>query len=162
MEPCVCGEIRERLDDLERDSRQWRWACAIMIGAIGMIGLEMSKLRRIDREINAQRLVIRDEQGRVRGRLGMDDFGDFGLKLIAQNGEPLVNLGSTPDGTAMLGLSQSGQLRAMLSTVSDGSVLLNFYDRNQALAHSIRYPDSPPRANDANGPDAALASAPAP
>jgi hypothetical protein len=136
--------VSERLDGLEQENRRLRGlAMALLAGAIGIGAVAIFPRDRGGRKIEAQQLVIRDKEGRLRGSFGIDRDGLPSLKLYDHRGLEQVMLGVQSDDFSLLSLSDHGAMRALLDTSAGGYTSLRLFDPAQAeKAALILKPDS--------------------
>ena len=139
MDPIAVADAHQRLDNLERSGRLWKSACFALICAITVVWTEGASLISGKASLETQSLTIRDADGQVRVRFAAQDYGDASLKLMNPEGEDLVDLSSSRDGSAVLSLSSDKRLRVTLASISDGSASFNFYDDRQTIVNSLYY-----------------------
>lgn len=133
-----------RLDGLERENRRLRWAAGVLL--VGVMTLTIVALvgpRRGARTIEAQKLVIRDREGRIRGSFGVDPSGLPGLKIFDRRGLEQIDLGVQSEDSSTLTFADRGSPRVMLDTSIEGSTALRLFDRTQELQAALLIrPDS--------------------
>ena len=135
--------VAARLDGLERQNLWLRWIAAGLAVVAIIAGVEagLGGSRRPG-TIEAERIVIRDKQGRVRARLGVDG-ADTTLVMFDHRGCEQINLGVAGADLSSLTFADAGQSRLMLQSSSDGAASLRFLDRNEkARALWFMAPDS--------------------
>src|SRR4051794_38290845 len=94
--------LAERVGHLERENRLWRWgggACLIAGLVVVIGGAQRANEPRV---IEAERLVVRDQHGKERIRLGLSSDGVPALFLWAKDGKDRVILqGGDEDGGSL-------------------------------------------------------------
>jgi hypothetical protein len=121
--------MTERLDGLERENRRLRWiATAMMAGALSLGAVAIFHRDRGAKKLETQQLVLRDQEGRLRGSFGVDEAGLPSLKVYDHRGLEQVMLGVQSDDMAMLSLSNRGATRILLDTSVDGYTSLRLFD----------------------------------
>ena len=127
--------IGRRLDRLEHENRQLRWAAVVLLGgAIAAVGVA-GKLGRGTHEVQARRFVLKDESGRVRAVMGPSaDGGGPEIALLNEQGEKLATLGATVEETPKFALYDRGHERVTMTSSRNGSAELAF--RNPTLGVS--------------------------
>src|SRR5947209_3129688 len=110
-----------RLDGLERENRRLRWIAGgllvgvVVLGAVAIFGPDRAR-----RTLVAERLVIRDREGRVRASFGLDASGLPGLKIFDRRGLEQIELGIPSEDMSMLSFSDRGSNRFLLDTSIEG------------------------------------------
>ena len=111
-----------RLETLERENRLWRWGggLSLIAGLVAVIG---GAQRANDlKVVEAERLIIRDQDGKERIRLGLAPNGDPAIFLQGKDGKSRVILqASDEDDCGSLNLFGSGE-QPGLSVVLDGGL----------------------------------------
>ncbi len=120
MEQPKLDELTRRIERMERQIRRWKNIGIFGISAVAALGLVallagpngrdakaaetkeynitlppeifLSGTAQFAGEIRAQRVVIVDKKGRVRGRLQVSENGTPSLKLFSKGGQTLVRL----------------------------------------------------------------------
>ena len=115
-------DVKERLARLERENyhlrRQNRWTQlgVLVLGALVFLAAGYPET---GGEIVVERLVLRDDQGRVRARLGIDGGGVL-QRFFDATGTERIRLGITAEGLAQQRLfDQQGRVRVSSSTYPD-------------------------------------------
>jgi hypothetical protein len=130
--------VSTRLDGLERENKRLRWiaggllAGLFVVGASGILGRD-----RGGRTLEAQKLVIRDKEGRVRGSFGVDHMGMPGLKILDRRGNEQIELGVPSEDTSSLAFYDRGTPRILLDTSIEGSTTLRLFDQSQMLRSAV-------------------------
>lgn len=81
--------------------------------------------------IDANALVIRDEEGKIRAEISVDDRDNVTFFLLDQDGRRSIAIGVTPEGRPMMGLTDSGtkhQLTMSFTPIQTGGFTI--YDAN--------------------------------
>jgi hypothetical protein len=124
--------MTERLDGLERDNRRLRFLAALTLGVAFLTSAAGLLLRGpAKRTIDAEKLVIRDKAGRIRGTFGLAADGLPGLILFDERGNEQIVLNVPSDGNSSLTFSDKGDARLMLNSSFDGSSSLRFMDKHE-------------------------------
>jgi hypothetical protein len=136
--------VTERLDGLERENRRLKWiATAMLTGIVSLGAAALFPRDRGARKLEAQQLVIRDNEGRLRGSFGVDSTGLPALKVYDHRGLEQVMLGVQSDDYAMLTFSNRGATRLLLDASIDGHTSVRLFDPAQAeKASLVVKPDS--------------------
>lgn len=154
--------IAERLDRLEqhclrvdRTNRRLK-ACIVALASLGAAGLLGGAAKFADEPetIEVKRLVLRDQAGKVRADLTVDDRKNVVLFLMDEGGNKPIALGVTANGRPTMGLTLGGTNRqitlaftplqtagltlydekltprAQLSTSRDGTPVFELRDEN--------------------------------
>jgi hypothetical protein len=123
-------EVGGRLDGLERENRRLRWVTAGLLTGFVLLGaMAILSRDRGGRTLEAQRLVIRDQDGRLRGSFGVDRDGLPALKVFDHRGHEQIELGVPSDDVATLALSDHGVNRVVLDTSIEGTTSLRLFDQ---------------------------------
>lgn len=135
-------QLNARLDTLERDNKVLRWvAAALFVGAIALVGEVSGGLRKRDKGkpnvVEAEKIVVRDRDGRVRASFGMTDDGAPSLRMFDDHGTEVAALDTFADASARFNLNHKGLSRASLATRADGSAIFQFLDPTQIHSASL-------------------------
>ncbi len=134
-------KLNARLDTLERDNKVLRWvAAALFVGAIALVGEFSGSLRKEKgkpKVIEAEKIVVRDRDGKVRASFGMTEDEAPSLKLFDGHGTEVASLDTYADASARLNFSHKGLSRASLATKADGTAQLQFLDPGQTNVASL-------------------------
>lgn len=93
MSKLTLDTLKQRIDRLEREAWRWRGIGATALVLLGVIGLVAAT--KVPDEIRAKSFVVKDEQGRIRARLGMGKSmldKDIYLELYDPDGGTRVRL----------------------------------------------------------------------
>lgn len=118
-----------RLNQLERENARLRTAGVyLFVGVVALvvIGVKLVRTRGV---IEAERFVLKDRSGMVRGALGLERDGSPTFNLTDDSGRNVVTMRSLSDNTAELTLYSKGQSRVTMSATSTGAATLNFLDQ---------------------------------
>ena len=126
-------ELANRLEHLEHTQRRWRILTVGFGLAVAAVLAESIWTRSRPRAIlEVRELIVRDDQGMIRARLGADD--DDGATLVLQDGEerPQARLQTRADRSSQLEMLErkGGNPRLILGAGSDGLAGLHFYDHH--------------------------------
>ena len=136
-------DLTERLENMERDNRRWRWGALILTaGFFGSIGFTLYS-RNCCRSLDVQQLVLRDSQGIKRGELGVDRFGVPRLTLMDDKGRETARLEGTLDHSSQLLMYDRGRLRVDLAATPKGA-LMHMMDDRMVPASTIYLNDEGP------------------
>jgi len=93
------AQLAERLERVQRDNRRLRRILALGFLGIGGIGLMAQATPRSSaRIVEAERILIRDDGGRIRAALGLAADGASTLALADREGTLRATLTVGPDG----------------------------------------------------------------
>jgi hypothetical protein len=120
--------IVQRLSRVERQNHRLKKSGIIfLVGIAGMFLLGQASVRKVPAEIEAQKFVLRDSQGRGRAILGFTSDNLPVLILNQTDGTLGATLEVGPRGQPTLSLyDRGGNPRALLSVDTDGSAGLTF------------------------------------
>ncbi len=132
----MTSEIREqaslsrRLENLERENRRLKVVgSATLLSVAGVLFL--GAVAASPKSLEAERIVVRDAQGKARMVLAVGDEGPA-LTFMDQNGKLRAHLGVTKEGPALDLLDATEHPRAELMLADDHGPTLNFYDAKGA------------------------------
>ena len=138
MDQTTTDALIERFERLEvrclrfeRQARRWK-----TVGILAWIGVVMliaagARQDRVPKTIEAERFVLRDQDGKTRMELGTDDRKAVALFLLDQEGNRPISLGVTANGRPAMGLSQAGGNRSLtLAFTPIGTAGLTLYDKD--------------------------------
>ncbi len=132
MEMATIEAVNERLDGLERENRRLRRvAVALLAGVLVLGAFAFLPRGRNGRTIEAERLVLRDKEGRLRGSFGVDKSGLPALKIFDHRGLEQIMLGVQSEDFAMLSFYDHGATRVLLDTSVEGATSLRLFDASQ-------------------------------
>jgi hypothetical protein len=121
--------LTRRLEDLERAHRRLQRALGvIVIAAAGLLLMGQATDRvtaatLIARDVETQRLMIRDATGKIRALLDADTAGPVSLTLSDRNGRERASLGvGLAGGVGLVLRDQEGATRAALGVSPQGRV----------------------------------------
>ncbi len=123
--------VTERLDGLERQNIQLRWVAAGLSFVAVLVFVEArAGSSRQSGTIEAEKLVLKDKEGRVRARLGVDGVEPT-LVMFDSRGRQQINLGIAGNDFSSLTFSNSGQTRMLLQSKGDGNASFRIFDRDE-------------------------------
>jgi hypothetical protein len=128
----------DRLDRLDRQFRRWKWAGIVFGFLIGTpVLLALAAFLTTDGTREAERVVIRDKEGRIRIDIGTWPDGNARLLLIGVGGKPCLELGVGSGDAPMLSLlDREGKSRLHLS-VDEFGPALSLRDQGEAARQSL-------------------------
>jgi len=145
----MLDSLKIRIDNLERQNRSVKRLTAVLffvITALVVAGIAVP--RQVAKQIEAERFVLRDKEGRLRATLGAGEEGHMGLTLYDksgtnriwlgvkdknntvkltlhdQEGKHRVALGATADVTLLIVYGKDGKANLVLDTMNGGAVSL--------------------------------------
>jgi hypothetical protein len=145
--------IEERLRQLEQEiTKQKRRnrgllaalaAVAVsMIFAFALMGPLGGAEAESDGQVVAREIILVDENGNARLRLGASQ-DQPGLALLGANGKPFAVLSAHGDGSFLILNNNRGQTRLALSVDSDGAGI-NVFDNNDVVRAAMAYMNQDP------------------
>ena len=127
----------ERLEKVEGQLARVRWfnrfliACTVLSLGVWFIwksfGPETARAQSVTRVVRANRFVLEDDNGKMRGELSMGTPGPV-LMLLAENRAPSIVLSVTREGQSLMLTDKNG--RGASLSVSDGRPSLMLRDEN--------------------------------
>lgn len=136
MNPKETEALVSRLERLERDNRYLRWiGSALFLGLAGLIVLGPGALMSRSR-LQAERLELKDRQGRVRASLGFDDDGAPSLRFQDEEGRDQIAMIAHEQSTTF-DLYQQGRPRMSMLTTIDGASSLQFLSPKNNIPSSF-------------------------
>jgi hypothetical protein len=123
--------IVQRLSRVERQNHRLKKSGIIfLVGIAGMFLLGQASVRKVPAEIEAQKFILRDSQGRGRATLGFTPEDNSPALVLNQTDGTLgASIKIGPQGRSMLSLyDRGGNPRALLSLDTDGSAGLTLGD----------------------------------
>ena len=134
--------IRLECERLRRSQSRWRIA-AVVIGA-GALGIAADSPTREDdfKEVRAERLVMIDSTGQVRGEWGTNKLGFTLFRLFDKKGRGRINLlcgeGGRADGSPMITLNDpEGKADLTMFVDADGAPHIGYTSDDGRQAHLI-------------------------
>jgi hypothetical protein len=129
--------VYARLEQLERENRRFRMAGIYIVVGLIAIGVMGAKFVRNRGTVEAERFVLKDRQGTVRGALAIERDGSPGLSLLDRQGRQLLSVRAYMDDTAEVSLYSKGDARLMMFATSTGAATLNFLDPKHGAASGL-------------------------
>jgi hypothetical protein len=119
--------VRQRLDQLERQVRSWRFVstlCLIALAAIAWLEV-VAPHRGPAKVVEAESFILRDAGGRARALLNADAAGAVGFALTNRDGTEYLSLGiAGAGGMGVKFRDKNGRVRAAIGVLPDGSPFL--------------------------------------
>src|SRR5262249_45021019 len=129
MDKPTIDDVVGQLELLRRERRQILSVGSALLGAgLLMVALGAGLGRRAN-VVEAEQIVLRDRDGKVRATLATMPDGSPSFALLDDRGRDLIRLHGSTGENATLSLSNKGEPRAALSTNADGTAVLNLFDR---------------------------------
>ncbi len=130
--------VSGRLDVLERENRGLRWVSGgLLLAVVAMGAVAIGGRERGAKTLEAQRLVIRDKEGRIRGSFGVDRAGLPGLKIFDRRGNEQIDIGVPSEDTSSLTFSDRGMVRVLLDTSIEGMTTLRLFDQARMMQSAL-------------------------
>lgn len=121
MSPGNIESLSERLGQLERANRRWRRGAGLVILAAVVAVGSAARFAGPAPELEAKRIILRDDAGTIRGI--------FGIR---------------PDGTVGIDLNDAREIKRIgISVLSDGKAGIGLRDRNDHQVAEMYYDDGP-------------------
>jgi hypothetical protein len=120
--------LETRLERWEYEKRQLLGLGVAVLTLSAGLALYASGWGHRPKAIEATSFVIRDRDGRVRGRLGVHKDGSPELALLDSRGRDQMLLHTFPDDTAALYLYDKGRVRLALTAAPNGGAAVNMFD----------------------------------
>lgn len=135
--------LTQRLDRLERENRRWKRIAILSIVILGSASL-MGQALQVPTVIEAQKFVLKDSNGKVRGVWGAQDppyptdlvSARYGVHLYASDGRKIAALGERHGNTGSV-LELYDQRTASSASLSAGSAHIGTGDQAFRAAASL-------------------------
>ncbi len=128
--------LARRLDKVERENRRLKQAGVVALGVIAAV-LLMGQATQDSRIVEAEKFVLKDENGITRGRFGVAPDGRMTLGLLDEAGKTArLALALTRGGLPTLVL-RDGAGRAIALGLQDGFPILQLADRDAETRASL-------------------------
>ena len=142
------NELIERLKrleskqaELQRTNRRLGTAAGALLLITGALALMGQTATQQPQSLEAEQLVLRSSDGKVRGAFGINPDGAVGLNLADAKGHTRVTLDISADGSPGLDFYDSqGRLGATFALGSTGTAGLGLYDAGGKLRTSLDVP----------------------
>lgn len=142
MEKATLEHVLERLELLEREKRQLLIIVLVLFGTTIASVAFGTNLLRPTRVAEAEKFILKDNQGRIRAQLGTDPDGSPKLSLLDDRGHDQVALRGQVDADGSLEFYDRGQLRIAMAVSPGGTASLDFYDKaHRGRAGLYLWPD---------------------
>lgn len=128
--------LKDRLQQVERHCRLLQAIVfAMFLGGVWVASETFGKRTTLE----AERFVLRDEFGTLRGEFSLNGVGDPELLLRDRQGREQIGLRSIGDDSAILNLSTEGDLQTALIAQRGGPARLKFFDSGRQIVSA--FPD---------------------
>jgi hypothetical protein len=125
-------KINGRLEALETENRRLRWTLGVVAAVVFVsAGLLVANRPSTKREVDLRKVVFRDDQGRVRAKLGLGLDGLPGLFFYDDHGNEQVALNIPSDGNSTLQFADRGSPRLTIETTYEGASRVKLLDKAQ-------------------------------
>jgi len=129
MDVPILDSLKMRIDRLERQNRSVKRLTAVLFFVItALVVTGISVPRKVAKEIEAERFVLRDASGKVRASLGFSEDERMGLTLFDKSGKNRIWLGVLDkNNTVSLALrNQKGELRVGIGVTEESSMMIAY------------------------------------
>ena len=127
LETSIAGALERRIEKVERENR--RLKIAALIAVLGLGGaFSLGAAANPPQKLEADKIVLRDAEGKTRIVLGIDEEGP-GIAFLDAKGKLRMNLGLAKEGPALDLLDAAEHPRATLLLTEDQGPILNFVDK---------------------------------
>lgn len=131
MSDRIHDHLTQRLDRLERENRRLKLLGALaLLGVAALILMGQTAPTSVANTLEAERFVLRDGAGHVRGTFGLRADGTAALALTDDTQQDRVVLSVTAPGLPGLDLSDRSGPRAGLYVRADGTAQLSLLDQS--------------------------------
>src|SRR4051812_17770245 len=138
METSLIDTLAERIESLERENRRWKRVGAFALA--GSIALLILGAKGADgpKVVEAERFVLRDQEGRERGGLRVNSAGTASLSVEGREGHGGVSLVTSVDGSASYVDVWSGTQGHVKLSVRENTLALDILDKDRKGLMSLR------------------------
>ena len=129
-----------RVNRLERENRRMKLAgVLVLLGIAAVIVMGQTKAKRVAKQFEAERFILRDASGKLRGGLSVFPDGTVGLVITGEKRNAGVAIQVLPDGTSTLELTHSNNQRVTLSITPNEitQLTLGVADKTPVLGAAI-------------------------
>lgn len=130
-------ELLERIERLERKVLRLRASSLAVLAGVALIFVSMLVASRPSDTIATKSLVLQDQWGNVRAKLGLGQDGSPQLAFHDIHGNKLVSLAQTYADSSALTFFDRGEPRIQLSSNSQGMSTLRFLDEGRESQTSL-------------------------
>jgi len=131
MNEPTLGQLTQRLDRLERESRIWKRFGATVL--VVTTGLALMGQGRSPRAVDAEQFLLRGQNGRPRATLQTAADGTPLLALFDENGTTRLGLGFVAGSPSLTFADKDGRSRIVLGTSEDGALTFAFRGPGERL-----------------------------
>ena len=127
MDIPMLDSLNTRIDQLERQNRSVKRLTAVLFFVItALVVTGISVPRKVAKEIEAERFILRDASGKIRASLGFSEDERMGLTLFDKSGKNRIWLGVLDkNNTVSLALrNQKGKLRVGIGVTEESSMMI--------------------------------------
>jgi hypothetical protein len=137
----IFSKLSRRMDQLERQNRFFKRASVLMlIVATSLLFMGQTKKQKVSNIVEAEKFILRDPQGKIRGGLAIDSQGIARLALADEEGKTHVTLSVNENGRSGLYVTDSkGLIRAGLASLPDGTPDLGLADAQGVVRVGIGF-----------------------
>jgi len=115
MDMAMLDSLKGRIDRLERQNRSVkRLTVVLFFVIIALVVTGIAVPRNVAKNIDAERFVLRESNGKMRASLAFTTKGVPALKLFDANGNAAIVIGVVSDGGPMMAFHKDGKPRAWL------------------------------------------------
>lgn len=135
--------LTQRLERLERETRQWKCLASLAIALLGMVilvGATVSKKGKVPDELRAKRIVLVDDAARDRAELSVMTDKRPGLVFSDEAGKPRLMLYLSQYGEPTLSFADTGGRRRIVLNLDLYGTLLQFADEAGKLRAALAVP----------------------
>jgi hypothetical protein len=130
MDTPIIDALAKRIDRLERANRRWRWLTGLVLSAGLVVMICGAQRANEGKVIDAERIIVRDNDGNERVRLGVGSNGGAYLVLQAKDGNGGIELVSPSQGSPHLDVWDKAHGHIMLVATPD-RMALDFLNENR-------------------------------
>jgi hypothetical protein len=138
MSPMDSRWLAERLARVERDGRRWRWIGLVLTVVLGLLVASGARRPAEPRVLEAERILVRDEAGKVRITLAAWPGKMPVLTFLDEANRVRMTLSVRDDGSPAISLNdRNGSVRLMATSQPDDSASLSVFDRDGKIRIAV-------------------------